>query len=104
MSNLVRIEFVYFVFSIYSREKSGLDLKSQLSIGPNGGLTYRHAVGSLVRSLCAGPFGEHTRIAGHSLASTTSAAQNFHTYVTFDAEFDAGVQICNFLCAYIIKI
>ena len=39
----------------------------------------------------------HTRIAGHSLASTTSAAQNFHTYVTFDAEFDAGVQICTYL-------
>ena len=52
----------------------------------------------------AGPFGEHTRIAGHSLASTTSAAQNFHTNVIFNAEFNGGVQICNSLCAYIIKI
>ena len=46
----------------------------------------------------------HTRIAGHSLASTTSAAQNFHTNVIFNAEFNGGVQICNSLCAYIIKI
>ena len=46
----------------------------------------------------------HTRIAGHFLASTASVAQNFHTYVIFDAELDGMVQICTFCCAYIIKI
>ena len=45
----------------------------------------------------------HTRIAEHSLASTTSPSQNFHTYVTFNAEFDGVVQIFYFLCANIIK-
>ena len=46
----------------------------------------------------------HNLIIGHSSASTTAAAQNFHTYSISNAEFDGMVQICNFYCANIIKI
>ena len=43
----------------------------------------------------------HNLIIGHSSASTTAAAQNFHTYSISNAEFDGMVQICNFYCANI---
>ena len=35
----------------------------------------------------------HNLIIGHSSASTTATAQNFHTYWIFNAEFDGMVQM-----------
>ena len=46
----------------------------------------------------------HSLITGYFIQSLNTAAQNFHIYVTFNAEFNALVQISNFLCANIIKI
>ena len=41
----------------------------------------------------------HTMINGHFTASTSTASQNFNTYVIFDAKFDGLVQISDFLRA-----
>ena len=38
-------------------------------------------------------------ISGHFTASTSTASQNFNTYVIFDATFDGLVQISDFLRA-----
>ena len=41
----------------------------------------------------------HTKISGQFTASTSTASQNFNTYVIFDAKFDGLVQISDFLRA-----
>ena len=41
----------------------------------------------------------HTMISGHFTASTSTASQNFNTYVIFDAKLDGLVQISDFLRA-----
>ena len=46
----------------------------------------------------------HTRITGHFSASTTTATQNSHAYVIFNAEFVGVVQISDSFCAIVIKL
>ena len=48
--------------------------------------------------------GIHSLITGAVTQNLDTTAQNFHTNVIFNSEFNGGVQICDFLCAYVIKI
>ena len=46
----------------------------------------------------------HSLLTGCFMQILDTKREIFSTYVTFNAEFDGVVQICNFLCAYVIKI
>ena len=46
----------------------------------------------------------HSLLMGCFMQILDTKREIFSTYVTFNAEFDGVVQICNFFCAYVIKI